>query len=257
MTASANDNERQNWDEFHGCFTGDCPHDNVNDCIVALREAATEAGKERNSESPSVTSTKSAAEKAFLDTLVYGKGEILMINPCEVKKLHDRIQELENKNVELRFCLDKINERVHPGEIDSADALVLIVEENVKLKNQLGRLERSLEDISMHCDPQSTFPSKPAEMAAKALRELKTNETLDLLAEYYSKERVVKIQPKEISVKSGYGICGPGQAPVKVVEFAELIMVEKSEYDKLAQKNAELLEKLKEANSMVDMYPVE
>jgi len=35
--------ERQKWDEFHGCFTGDCPHGDVNDCIKALREAARES----------------------------------------------------------------------------------------------------------------------------------------------------------------------------------------------------------------------
>lgn len=28
------------WIEFHACFTGDCPHDNVNDCIRDLRVAS-------------------------------------------------------------------------------------------------------------------------------------------------------------------------------------------------------------------------
>ena len=30
---------------YHGCLTGDCPHDDVNDCLTAIKEAVNQATK--------------------------------------------------------------------------------------------------------------------------------------------------------------------------------------------------------------------
>ncbi len=43
QTADLVDNVK--WSSFHGCFTGDCPHDNANDCVAAIREFHEELGR--------------------------------------------------------------------------------------------------------------------------------------------------------------------------------------------------------------------
>lgn len=67
--------ERKNWDEFHACFTGDCPHEDVNNCIAELRKAATEAGRE--SAQPVKSEELDKASNEFLRKLKISPDNVL------------------------------------------------------------------------------------------------------------------------------------------------------------------------------------
>lgn len=89
---------------------------------------------------------------------------------------------LSQECAELRRCLNAIQEKVVPGEVDSVDALRLIIKENTDLKANCTEITLELKTV------QSTLAARTVELEA-ARKEIKVDDQLlkdrnDLLSEF-------------------------------------------------------------------------
>ena len=98
---------------FHGCFSGDCPHDNSNQCVEALKQYVSEMEfsehKYQDLRQQLADKTRECDEKHCPDCCCGASWKALGISENTGKSIPDHINQLRAENVELKQDKERLD----------------------------------------------------------------------------------------------------------------------------------------------------